>query len=100
LESFVFSELSKGVPFSQAKPRIQHYRDKDQVEVDFILEDAKHRLVVKASSTVSAEDFRGLRKFAGYVGNRIGMVLYDGPRILPFGPKLYAVPLSTLWSDQ
>jgi uncharacterized protein len=63
LETFVFSELSKGVPFSQAKPRIQHYRD---------------------------------------VGERlqIGMVLYDGPRILPFGPKLYAVLLSTLWSDQ
>jgi uncharacterized protein len=105
LETFVFSELSKGVPFSQSKPRIQHYRDKDQVEVDFILEDAKHRLVgieVKASSTVTGDDFRGLRKLAGYVGDRlqIGIVLYDGPRILPFGPKLYAVPLSTLWSDQ
>ena len=72
--------------------------------VDFILEDAKRRLVgieIKAASTVVAADFRGLKKLAGYVGTRLqlGIVLYDGPRILPFGPRLYAAPLSVLWAS-
>lgn len=104
LESFVLSEIVKAIPLSHAQPRILHYRDKDQVEVDFILEDAKRRLVgveIKAASTVVNDDFRGLRKLAGYVGTRLqlGIVLYDGPRILPFGPRLYAAPLSVLWAS-
>ena len=55
---------------------------------------------VKASGTVTASDFRGLRKLAGAAGARFagGAVLYDGEFSASFGDRLYAVPLSRLWA--
>ena len=102
LESFVFSELTKAVPFSRMQPHILHYRDKDKVEVDFVLEDARRNMVgieVKVSATVAGADFAGLRRLEGHVGQRfrLGVVLYGGSRVLPFGPRLFAAPLSVLW---
>ena len=44
-----------------------HYRDKDQDEVDLVIETGISALVgieVKASATVNAGDFKGLRKLA------------------------------------
>lgn len=55
---------------------------------------------MKAGATVTAGDFRGLRKVADAASHafRLGIVLYDADRIVPFGEKLYAVPLSCLWN--
>ncbi|WP_371742566.1 hypothetical protein [Ensifer sp. ENS09] len=55
---------------------------------------------VKASSTVKAEDFRGLRQLQEAVGDRFlhGTVLHDHDRVAPFGDKLHAAPLSALWT--
>jgi hypothetical protein len=57
-------------------------------------------LEVKASATVSPTDFKGLRKVAQAAGRdyRLGIVLYDGDKVLPFGDGLLAAPLSCLWS--
>lgn len=82
---------------------MHHYRDKDQVEVDIILENDAGAIVgieVKAAATVSAADFKGLRKIAEIAGDsfRVGMVLYDGDKVLPFGDRLFAAPLSCLWN--
>jgi uncharacterized protein len=54
---------------------------------------------VKASSTVRADDFRGLRYLADRLGADFiaGLVLYTGTQTLPFGPRLRAVPASALW---
>ena len=54
---------------------------------------------VKASATVTATDFRGLRKLKEAVGKRFaaGVVLYDGETSAGFGDGLYAVPIRTLW---
>ncbi len=56
-------------------------------------------LEVKASSTVRADDFRGLRHLAERLGDDfvVGIVLYTGDETLSFGPRLRAMPLSTLW---
>ncbi|MNN96279.1 hypothetical protein D3C81_2152350 [compost metagenome] len=58
-------------------------------------------LEVKAAATVTPQDFKGLRKVAAASGKafRAGWVLYDGDKILPFGDKMAALPLSSLWSD-
>jgi hypothetical protein len=55
---------------------------------------------VKASATVYAGDFRGLRKLHGTCGDdlKMGMVLYDGPQTVPFGDGLCAAPMSCLWN--
>jgi uncharacterized protein len=49
---------------------------------------------------VLAPDFRGLRRLADRAGDRFrcGILLYDGPHTLPFGPRLFAAPVSALWS--
>ncbi|MCK6440088.1 MAG: AAA family ATPase, partial [Planctomycetes bacterium] len=54
---------------------------------------------VKASSTVTASDFRGLRKLKDAAGKRFtaGVVLYDGESVARFGDGLYAVPVRALW---
>lgn len=79
-----------------------HYRTRDKVEVDVVLENRRGQVVaidVKAAATVRAEDFRGLEHLAERLGDDllVGIVLYTGQRTLPFGPRFRAVPLSALW---
>jgi hypothetical protein len=54
---------------------------------------------VKASATVTGGDFKGLRKLAAACGDdfKLGLVLYDGERSVPFGDRLFAAPVSCLW---
>ena len=54
---------------------------------------------VKASATVTAADFKGLRKLQQAAGAsfRNGILLYDGETVAQFGKSLYAVPIRTLW---
>lgn len=76
--------------------------DKDGVEVDMVLEGDGQRLAgieVKASATVTPADFKGLRKLKEAVAERFaaGVVLYDGESTVPFGDRLFAVPIRSLW---
>jgi predicted AAA+ superfamily ATPase len=102
LETFVFHELQRQACCHEEAVNFSHYRDKDQVEVDFVLESAGRLagVEVKAGSTVTASDFKGFEKLRQAAPKRFaaGVVLYDGDAVLPFGPSLYAVPLSVLWA--
>ena len=102
LETFVFSEVLKQISWMDRQCALYHYRDKDQDEVDLVLEDSAGAVVgieVKASATVNTGDFKGMRKLANACGPdfKLGVVLYDGERAAPFGPRLFAAPLSCLW---
>ncbi len=102
LEGFVAMEVARQLTWSRQRAELYHYRTKDQVEVDLILEDRRGRVValeVKAASTVRGDDFRGLRHLAGRLGDDlvVGVVLYTGQQTLPFGPKFRAMPISALW---
>jgi hypothetical protein len=71
-------------------------------EVDIVLERDDGMIVgveVKASATVKARDFAGMRALAQACGDRFafGVVLYDSTDVVPFGDKLAAAPLSCLW---
>lgn len=73
--------------------------------MDLVLEDAAGRLVgleVKASSTLSGSDVRGLQALAGVAGKRWvrGVVLYTGTEIVPFGGNLHGLPLGLLWAGR
>ncbi|MDQ2832161.1 MAG: ATP-binding protein [Acidobacteriota bacterium] len=103
LETFVFGEVMKQVRWSDAEYSLHHYRDKDQGEVDLIVEDEQGALVgieVKASATVHASDFKGMRKLLDICGDdlKLGLVLYDGTKVVPFGDRLFAAPMSCLWN--
>lgn len=77
------------------------YRTRDGIEADLVLEDRLRRVVaieVNASSTVRAEDFRGIRHPARRIGDHlVGIVLSTGRHTLPFGDRLRAVPIGALW---
>ena len=103
LETFVFAEVMKQVDWLAETCRLHHYRDKDQDEVDIIVEGEGGELVsieVKAAATVTAGDFKGLRKLSAACGEdfKLGVVLYDGEQTVPFGDRMFAAPISCLWA--
>jgi hypothetical protein len=102
LESFVQMELARQATWSDTRVDLFHYRTKDRVEVDVILENRQGKVVgieVKAASTVGQDDFSGLRHLAQRLGDDfiVGLVMYTGQQTLSFGPRLRAVPVSALW---
>lgn len=101
LESFVFGELTRQSAAHPEQVDLHHLRDKDGYEVDLVLQlgNSFAGIEVKAGSTVSPADFRGLRRLRELVGSRLrcGVVLYDGEHALPFGEGFLAVPVSALW---
>ena len=72
LETFVFQELRRQASWHPGPVEFFHYRDKDQVEVDIVMEQGSlvAGVEVKAAATVTASDFRGLRKLKGVCGQR------------------------------
>lgn len=101
LETFVYQELRRQASWQEAPIAFSHFRDKDKAEVDCVLESGG-KLVgieVKASSTVMGGDMKGLHRLQVAAGSRfaVGVVLYDGDAIVPFGENLYAVPICCLW---
>jgi predicted AAA+ superfamily ATPase len=103
LETFVFQELRRQASWHEDAIRFHHFRDKDGYEVDIVLEREGRDIAgveVKAAATVTAADFRGLRKLRSATGERFaaGVVLYDGERSVRFAEDLFAVPIAALWS--
>jgi uncharacterized protein len=102
LESFVFADVLKLMTASDLRLTPHHFRDRDGREVGIVLERDDGTIVGienKASATVKAGDFRGLRALTEACGDRFafGVVLYDSPDVVPFGDRLAAAPLSCLW---
>lgn len=104
LETFIYQELRKHADWHGGSVNFYHFRNKDKVEVDIVLEQGRQiaGVEVKASATITTRDFKGLNKLQGACGNQFaaGVVFYDGQDILPFGPKLYALPISLLTPQQ
>ncbi|MCY4153155.1 MAG: ATP-binding protein [Aestuariivita sp.] len=103
LESFVFSELLKLASFSEHAYDFFYYRDKDKVEVDFVVERPPDGLIgieVKASATIRNEDWRGLKRLESVAGSDFtgGIIFYTGDHALAFGNNLQALPVSMLWN--
>ncbi|MFH1253916.1 MAG: ATP-binding protein [bacterium] len=104
IENFVVLELLKQISWSDMNIQMFHYRDYAQSEVDIVLEGPAGGLVaieVKSSQNVSNNDFKGLKNFQNSVGDKFiqGILLYTGTTSIPFGEKLTAIPISSLWSE-
>ncbi len=102
LESFTYAELLKQASWAEERISFFHYRDKDQREVDIVLENDAGDIVgieVKAAASVKTSDFRGLERLSSAVGSafKLGVVLYDGEEVIPFGDRQFAAPLPCLW---
>ena len=101
LETFVYQELRRQSDWGDRPVGFFHFRDRNGVEVDFVLERGTELagIEVKASATVTASDFKGLRKLQEAVGSRFtaGIVLHDGETCASFGDRCFAVPIRRLW---
>lgn len=102
LETFVFQELRRQTSWHEDSHSFFHFRDRDDFEVDIVIERGAHSVAgveVKAAATVTAADFRGLRKLKDAAGKRFtcGVVLYDGEISAGFGDAMFAVPIRALW---
>ena len=103
VETFAAMELARQCDWAESSVSLFHYRDKQQREVDIVLELGSGELAgveVKTAATVTARDFAGLRYLRDKLGDRFktGVVLYTGKRTLSFGDRLAAVPLCGLWA--
>ncbi|GHJ35488.1 hypothetical protein Sm713_10970 [Streptomyces sp. TS71-3] len=102
LENFVVMELARQLTWSEQQGRLFHYRTKDKVKVDAVIETPRGDVIgveVKAGATVRTEDLAGLRNLAHLLGDRFvaGYVLYTGQQTLPFGDRIRALPMDALW---
>lgn len=104
VECFVGMELAKQLSASPARAELLHMRTARGAEVDFVIESADGRVAgveVKSSATVRRGDFKHLATLRDRLGDDRfvrGVVLYPGGERLPFGERLEAWPLSTLWA--
>jgi len=102
LENFVASELLKQLASSEELAELYHFRTSDGKEVDFVLENSNGTLSgieVKARDAVSEKDFHGLQELRRETGDDFicGVVLYRGQKTIPFGDRLWAVPIDAMW---
>ena len=107
VELFALNELRKQALLSERRPELFHYRDhRGDVEVDLVAEAGGEVVAweVKASSSVSAGDTRGLRRMRDRIDEAgpgtfcNGVVLHAGSEAFSLGDRLTALPLSALWT--
>ncbi len=104
LETFVVGELRKQLSWTDPRTALYHFRTAAGSEVDVLLEKADGTVAgveVKASATVGASDFAALMELRDQLGKRFraGVVFYTGDQLVPFGDKLWLVPLPALWAE-
>lgn len=102
LENYVYAELKRLASWHDQRLFFYHYRDKDKVEVDVVIETVSGGVIgieVKASATVKPSDFKGLTRLKEIAGDQfiMGMVLYDGDDTIQHANQLYSAPLGILW---
>ena len=101
-ENFVVTELHKQASWCELQIRLYHFRSLTGQEVDLVLEDRARRICgieIKLTATASSKHLNGLKSLREFVGKRFvcGVILYAGNEIVPFGEKLFAIPVSALW---
>jgi hypothetical protein len=102
-ESFVVVELLKAAGWATTDVAPFHWRDRAGREVDLLFERRDGDVIAiesKLSTTVGQADFRHLEHLRDHLGDsfRGGAVVHLGPTTLPFGDRLWAVPVSALWA--
>ncbi len=101
-ENFVATELLKQLSSFHIAVALHHFRTSDGKEVDFVLERRDGKLAaieVKARDAVGEMDFNGLKELQRQIGDDFlcGIVLYRGNKTVPFGEKLWAMPVDAMW---
>lgn len=102
LESFVVQQLICQAGWVDNDLHFSHYRDKDKLEVDLVIEQGRKvwGVEVKRAASVQDKDGAGLAKLAEQAGKNFqgGILLYSGSNCLPLKfDNCFAVPMNRLW---
>jgi predicted AAA+ superfamily ATPase len=103
-ETFAYNELAAQIDAAEESCHLYQYRDKDKREIDFLIERDDRQILaveVKSGITVRKDDFRHIEWFREHLAKKkpmVGVVLYAGEDILPFGKDLWAVPFDCMWA--
>ena len=103
LETFVVNELAAQASWSYTAEAVRHWRDTTRkLEVDAVVLHPDGSLIaveVKAGADIRPDDLTGLRAFlADSREARRGIVFYSGAMVLQLDEKIWAVPVSALWT--
>lgn len=99
LETFIISELLKSYWYNGLTPYFYFYRDKDQKEVDLIIEQNNqlYPIEIKKTSTPSisaTKNFHVLKKLGKKIGH--GAVICLRENDIPLSSEIHAIPVSYL----
>lgn len=115
LETFVLHQLRAQAACLDSDLRFSFYRDKDQIEVDVVINHGPKvwGVEIKASASLAPTDAHGLRRLAAQAGRNFqgGLLLHAGAHTMRLTENghtaigksiagtnnLFAAPLSTLW---
>jgi predicted AAA+ superfamily ATPase len=102
LENFVAMEILRHAEWSEREPKLFHYRQGND-EIDVVLEDRAGKVAaveVKASASIRTSDWRALERLRDAKGKsfRCGVLLYTGEATVALSDRIFAVPISGLWT--
>ncbi|QQR55944.1 MAG: ATP-binding protein [Candidatus Melainabacteria bacterium] len=103
-ETFIFNELAAQIDASEDEYTLFHYRDREQREIDFLVERDDGALLgieIKSGSAVKREHFKHLQWFKENLAGKtpfIGIVLYSGNTSGSMGDGMWAIPIGSLWA--
>ncbi len=101
-ETFVVGEIMRLAELEDDFLDSGHWRTHDGDEVDLVMEFQSGEVIgieVKAGSTPSEKDFRGLNKLRDYLGTSFhsGVLIYQGEFAYQVSDRIFAVPADRLW---
>lgn len=102
LENYILCELCRLASWYDEPLYFYHYRDKDQYEVDIVIETMSGDVIgieVKAGATVRTQDFQGLERLRKLAGDnfKMGVVLYDGDHTNVWDKSIFSAPIGSIW---
>lgn len=102
LRNLVAAELLRQQAESAAGYRISHLRERNGLAVDLVVElpdDTLYGIEVRTAASLRPHQFDGLRALRTRAGGRFrgGIVLNTAPTGHVYGPRLWSLPIATLW---
>jgi len=105
-ENFIASEIMKSASALPGKFYVSHFNPVrgDGKETDFVIEKDNGETIaieVKLDSSLNDKDFKNLELCRDTIGNKFkkGIVIYTGEDLVPYGNKIWAVPVNYLWEE-
>lgn len=101
-ETYIYNQLIAQVDLENLDYSLYHYRDREKREIDFIIQDSNniYGIEVKSGTLISRDHFKHLKWFKNNLvkdKHFVGIVLYSGENVVPFGEDMYAIPINNLW---